>query len=129
MLNKTAVLTDKAPVPFQGAPYSQAIRCGDFLFVSGQLPLNPSTGQVVGSAIEEQTEQVLLNLQAILEQAGSNLDKVVKTSAFLARFEDYAAMNDVYRRYVGTVPPARTAVAVGAFPRGILLEIDAIAHL
>ena len=107
MPKKSSVLTDKAPLPFQGAPYSQAIRCGEFVFVSGQLPLDPINGQIAGETIEKQTEQIFANLKVILEQAGSSLDKIVKTTMFLARFEDYAAMNEVYRRYVGTVPPGR----------------------
>jgi 2-iminobutanoate/2-iminopropanoate deaminase len=129
MIQKSVVRTEKAPAPFQGAPYSQAIRCGDFVFVSGQLPVKPGTSDVAGSTIAEQTEQVMTNLTAILEAAGSGLDRLVKTTVFLGRHDDFAGMNEVYKRYVGDAPPARSTVAVGAFPRGILLEIDAIAHL
>ena len=123
---KSAVRTDQAPAPLQGAPYSQAIRCGDFVFVAGQLPLNPA-GEIVGTTIEEQTEQVFRNLRAILEAAGSGLDRLVKTTVFLVDFADFGAMNEVYRKHVGDVPPARSTVAVKDFPRGARIEIEAIA--
>lgn len=129
MASKSPVRTDRAPAPFQGAPYSQAIRAGDFVFVSGQLPLRPGTAEIIGTTIQEQTEQVFANLKAILEAAGSGLDRLVKTTVFLSRIEDFAAMNEVYRRHVGEVPPARSTVEVGKFPGGALLEIEAIAHL
>jgi len=128
MAAKSAVRTDKAPAPFQGAPYSQAIRCGDFVFVSGQLPLSPA-GEVVGTTIAEQTEQVFKNLKAILEAAGSGLDKIVKTTVFLIDFADFGAMNDVYRAYVGETPPARSTVSVKEFPRGARIEVEAIASV
>ena len=129
MAKKSAVRTDRAPAPFQGAPYSQAIRVGEFVFVSGQLPLRPGTSEIVGTTIQEQTEQVMANLKAILEAAGSGLDRLVKTTVFLSRIEYFAGMNEVYRRHVGDVPPARSTVEVGKFPGGALLEIEAIAHL
>ena len=129
MAKKSAVRTDRAPAPFQGAPYSQAIRVGEFVFVSGQLPLRPGTAEIVGTTIQEQTEQVFANLKAILEAAGSGLDRLVKTTVFLSRIEDFAGMNEVYRRHVGEVPPARSTVEVGKFPGGALLEVEAIAHL
>lgn len=129
MATKAAVRTDRAPAPFQGAPYSQAIRVGELVFVSGQLPLKPGTSEVVGTTIQEQTEQVLTNLRAILEAAGSGLDRLVKTTVFLSRLEDFPGMNEVYRRHAGEVPPARSTVEVGKFPGGALLEIEAIAHL
>jgi 2-iminobutanoate/2-iminopropanoate deaminase len=125
---KSAVRTDKAPAPLQGAPYSQAIRYGDLVFVSGQLPLSPA-GDVVGTTIQEQTAQVLANIRAILEAAGTRMDKLVKTTVFLASHDDFAGMNEVYRKNVGVVPPARSTVAVKDFPRGVRLEIDAIAHV
>ena len=128
MATKSAVRTDRAPAPLQGAPYSQAIRSGDLVFVSGQLPLSPA-GEVVGTTIEEQTEQVLSNIKAILEAAGARMDNLVKTTVFLASHDDFAGMNEVYRRHVGAVPPARATVAVKDFPRGVRLEIDAIAHV
>jgi 2-iminobutanoate/2-iminopropanoate deaminase len=129
MATKSPVRTDRAPAPFQGAPYSQAIRAGDLVFVSGQLPLRPGSSEVVGATIQEQTEQVMANLRAILEAAGSGLDRLVKTTVFLARLDDFAGMNEVYRRHVGAIPPARSTVEVGRFPGGALLEIEAVAHL
>ncbi len=128
MAPKSAVRTDKAPAPLQGAPYSQAIRFGDLVFVSGQLPLSPA-GEVVGTTIEEQTEQVLTNIRFILEASGTRMDKLVKTTVFLASHDDFAAMNAVYKKHVGAIPPARSTVAVKDFPRGVKLEIDAIAHV
>ena len=128
MATKSPVRTDKAPAPLQGAPYSQAIRFGDFVFVSGQLPLS-AAGEGVGTTIEEQTEQVLTNIRIILEAAGSRMEKLVKTTVFLASHDDFVAMNGVYKKHVGAVPPARSTVAVKDFPRGVRLEIDAIAHL
>jgi 2-iminobutanoate/2-iminopropanoate deaminase len=127
MAEKQAVRTEEAPAPFQGAPYSQAIRAGGLVFVSGQVALTPGASELVGSGVAEQTEQVLANLRAILEAAGSGLDRVVKTTVYLRNLDDFQAMNDVYRRYVGEVPPARATVEVSALPSGALVEIDAIA--
>jgi 2-iminobutanoate/2-iminopropanoate deaminase len=126
-MGKTAVRTEKAPAPFQGAPYSQAIRAGDFVFVSGQLALRPDHGEIVGDSIEEQTEQVFANLKAILEAAGSSLDRLVKTTVFLTNLGDFAGMNEVYARHVGEVPPARATIEVSALPSGAKVEIEAIA--
>jgi 2-iminobutanoate/2-iminopropanoate deaminase len=125
---KSAVRTEQAPAPFQGAPYSQAIRAGGFIFVSGQLGLRPDHTEVEGQ-IEQQTEQVFANLAAILSEAGTSLGRVVKTTVFLADLGDFAAMNDVYKRHVGDVPPARSTVEVAALPSGALVEIEAIALL
>jgi len=130
MAHKSAVRTDRAPAPFRGAPYSQAVRLGDLIFVSGQLPLDPGTGRMVGGTIQEQTERVFANLRAILEAAGSGLDRLVKTTVFLATLADFPGMNEVYRQHVGEVPPARSTVPVGGtFPDGALVEIEAIAHV
>ncbi len=129
MATKSVVHTEHAPAPFRGAPYSQAIRLGDLVFVSGQLPLDPRTGRMVGATIQEQTEQVFANLKAILEVAGSSLDRLVKTTVFLTSLADGPGMNEVYRRHVGEAPPARSTVPVGAFPDGALIELEAIAHL
>jgi 2-iminobutanoate/2-iminopropanoate deaminase len=129
MAHKSVVHTDHAPAPLRGAPYSQAIRLGDLVFVSGQLPLDPGTGRMVGATIEEQTEQVFSNLGAILEAAGSSLERLIKTTVFLTSLADFAGMNEVYRRHVGAVPPARSTVPAGAFPDGALIEIEAIAHV
>jgi 2-iminobutanoate/2-iminopropanoate deaminase len=121
------VRTEQAPAPFQGAPYSQAIRANGFVFVSGQLALDPGHAEVVADTIEEQTEKVFDNLQAILEEAGSGLDRLVKTTVFLTDLGDFAAMNEVYARRVGQPPPARTTVAIANLPSGAKLEIEAIA--
>jgi 2-iminobutanoate/2-iminopropanoate deaminase len=127
MEGKTAVRTEEAPAPFQGAPYSQAIRAGGFVFVSGQLALRPDHGEIVGDSIGEQTEQVFANLRAILEAAGSGLDRLVKTTVYLADLGDFAGMNEVYARHVGEVPPARATIEVSALPSGAKVEIEAIA--
>jgi 2-iminobutanoate/2-iminopropanoate deaminase len=128
MEGKTAVRTEEAPAPFQGAPYSQAIRSRNFVFVSGQLALRPDHGEMVGDSIEEQTEQVFANLRAILEAAGSGLDRLVKTTVFLTDLGDFAGMNEVYARHVGEVPPARATIEVSALPSGAKVEIEAIAE-
>jgi 2-iminobutanoate/2-iminopropanoate deaminase len=127
MTPKSVVRTDGAPAPFRGAPYSQGIRFGDLVFVSGQLPIDPATGKVVGKTIQEQTERVFANIRAILEAEGSGLDRLLKTTVFLTTLDDFPGMNEVYRRHVGDQPPARSTVPVGAFPDGALVEIEAIA--
>lgn len=129
MAEKSVVRTDRAPAPFQGAPYSQGIRVGELVFVSGQIALRPGESQVVGNTIQEQTEQVMANLGAILEEAGSGLDRLVKTTVFLASLADFQGMNEVYARHVGERPPARSTFEVGALPSGALVEIEAIAAI
>jgi len=124
---KTVVRTDAAPAPFQGAPYSQAIKAGGFVFVSGQVALKPGHTELAGDSIEQQTEQVFANLQAILEEAGSSLDQIVKTTVFLADFGDFPAMNEVYARRIGDRPPARATVEVSKLPSGARVEIEAVA--
>src|SRR5690349_18779592 len=124
---KEAVRTEAAPAPFQGAPYSQAIRAGDLVFVSGQLALRPGEHELVSGGIAEQTEQVLANLRAILEASGSSLDRIVKTTVFLQSLDDFAGMNEVYARHVGEVPPARSTFEVARLPSGALVEIEAVA--
>src|SRR5712691_6890601 len=124
---KTVVRTEQAPAPFQGAPYSQAIRAGGLVFVSGQLALRPGAHEIAGETIEEQTEQVFANLRAILEEAGSGLDRLVKTTVYLADLADFAGMNEVYARHVGAAPPARATMEVAALPSGALVEIEAVA--
>jgi 2-iminobutanoate/2-iminopropanoate deaminase len=123
---KQPVRTENAPAPFQGAPYSQGIVSGDLVFVSGQLGIDPATGKVVEGGIGPQTERIMLNLQAILEEAGSSLDALVKTTIFLADLADFAALNEVYARFVGDTPPARATFQVAALPSGALVEIEAI---
>jgi 2-iminobutanoate/2-iminopropanoate deaminase len=127
MTDKSAVRTEDAPAPFQGAPYSQAIHAGDLVFVSGQLALDPSSHELVGTTIEEQTEQVFQNLGAILTAAGSSLERIVKTTVFLTDLGTFQGMNEVYRRHVGDVPPARATVEISGLPSGALVEIEAIA--
>lgn len=127
-MKKTVVRTEAAPAPFQGAPYSQAIRVGDLVFVAGQVGLKPGDAAIEGD-IAQQTEQVMRNLAAILEAAGSSLASVVKTTVFLASLDDFAAMNEVYARHVGEQPPARSTFAVAALPAGALVEIEAVAFV
>jgi 2-iminobutanoate/2-iminopropanoate deaminase len=129
MAEKEIVRTERAPAPFGGAPYNQAVRVGELVFVAGQLGLRPGEAEMVGSTIAEQTEQVMANLGAILEEAGSGLARLVKTTVFLANLDDFAGMNEVYARHVGDRPPARSTVEVGRLPSGALVEIEAIAHL
>ena len=124
---KEPIRTDAAPAPFQGAPYSQAIRANGLVFVSGQVALKPGAKELVPGGIAEQTEQVFANLSAILEAAGSSLAHVVKTTVFLQNFDDFAAMNEVYARHVGDTPPARSTFEVAKLPSGALVEIEAIA--
>ena len=127
MGEKEVVRTERAPAPFQGAPYSQAIRANGFVFVSGQLALEPDHAEIVGDSIEEQTEKIFDNLQAILEEAGSGLDRVVKTTVFLLDLGDFAGMNEVYARRVGQPPPARATVEISNLPSGARVEIEAVA--
>ena len=129
MTDKDVVRTEAAPAPFQGAPYSQAIKAGGFVFVSGQLALKPSHTELSGGTIQEQTEQVFANLRAILEVAGSGLDRLVKTTVFLQNLDDFQGMNEVYARHVGDRPPARSTVEVARLPSGALVEIEAVASL
>ena len=129
MAEKFVIRTDKAPAPLQGAPYSQAIKVDNLVFVSGQIAMKPGETALTGATVAEQTEQVFANLKAILEAAGSRLDRLVKTTVFLARMEDFAEMNEVYKRHAGEQPPARSTVQVARLPAGALVEIEAIAHL
>jgi 2-iminobutanoate/2-iminopropanoate deaminase len=125
---RRVVRTEAAPAPFQGAPYSQAIAANGFVFVSGQLGLEPGDTAISGD-IAEQTEQVFANLKAILDEAGSGLDRLVKTTVYLQHLADFPAMNEVYAKHVGDQPPARATVEVGKLPSGALVEIEAIALL
>ena len=129
MTAKEVVLTDAAPAPFQGAPYSQAIKAGGFVFVSGQLALEPGHTELRGGTIQEQTEQIFANLAAILQQAGTGLDRLVKTTVFLQDLADFQGMNEVYARHVGDLPPARSTVEVAKLPSGARVEIEAVASL
>ena len=124
---KQVIHTDKAPAAI--GPYSQAIQIGDLLFVSGQVPIDPSTGAIVEGDIKAQAQQSLNNLKAILNAAGTNMGAVVKTTVFLADMNDFAAMNEVYAQFFQEPFPARSAVQVGRLPKDVLVEIEAIAAL
>jgi 2-iminobutanoate/2-iminopropanoate deaminase len=126
---KEIVRTERAPAPFEGAPYNQAVKAGGFVFVAGQLGLRAGASELVGDTIGEQTEQVMQNLGAILEAAGSGLDRLVKTTVFLQQLDDFAGMNEVYAGHIGDNPPARSTVEVAKLPSGALVEIEAIALL
>jgi len=110
-------------------PYSQAIRAGDFLFVSGQIPLDPATGSLIAGGIAEQTHRVLQNLGAILRSAGVSFDRVVKTTVYLADMSEFAAMNEVYGTYFPAPAPARATVQAARLPRDVKVEIDLIAYI
>ena len=120
------VATEKAPAAI--GPYSQAIICGEMVFTSGQIPINPASGNVEAQTIEDQTEQVMQNLGAVLAQAGSSFEKAVKTTCFLADIADFAAFNAVYAKYF-TTKPARSCVAVKDLPKGVKVEVEVIATL
>lgn len=122
---KETVSTENAPGAI--GPYSQAVKVGDFVFCSGQIPIDPQTGDFVSSDVAEQTEQVLKNLTAVLEAAGSSLKNVVKTTVFLADMNDFAAMNEIYARYFNDNKPARATVQAARLPRDARVEIDCIA--
>jgi len=119
------VHTDRAPQAI--GPYSQAVRAANLVFASGQIPTDPATGEFVSGGIAEQTEQILRNLSAVLEAAGTSLNRVVKTTVFLVEMSDFAAMNEVYARFFNQEPPARSTVAAAGLPRNARVEIDAIA--
>ncbi len=125
MSNREVVLTPQAPKPI--GPYSQAIKANGFVFISGQVAFDPSTGNIVSGGIEQQTEQVLKNLSAVLAAAGSGWDKVVKTSVFLKNMNEFGPMNEVYGKFCKNAPPARSTVEVARLPKDVLVEIDVIA--
>jgi len=124
---KEVVHTDRGPKPI--GPYSQAVKASGFIYLSGQVALDPKTGDLIGSDIRQQTERTLENVKGILEAAGTNLHHVVKTTVFLKDMNDFAAMNDVYARYFTAAPPARATVQVSRLPKDALLEIEVIAAL
>jgi 2-iminobutanoate/2-iminopropanoate deaminase len=128
MPEKEIVRTERAPAPFQGAPYNQAVKAAGLVFVAGQLGLQPGGKEPV-EGITAQTERALQNLGAILEEAGSGLDRLVKTTVFLQDLSDFTAMNEVYAAHVGDAPPARSTVEVAKLPSGALVEIEAVALL
>lgn len=122
---KEIVQTEHAPQAI--GPYSQAVKANGLIFASGQIPTDPQTGQFVAGGIEEQTEQVLKNLAAVLKAAGSNLNRVVKTTVFLIDMQEFAAMNEVYGKFFKEQPPARATVEAARLPRDARVEIEAIA--
>ena len=119
------VTTKDAPAAI--GPYTQAVIAGDFVFASGQIPLDPETMEIVGDDVKAQTDRVLRNLAAVLEEAGVGLSKVVKSTVYLANISDFQAMNEVYAKHFGEHRPARAALQAGALPKGALVEIEAIA--
>jgi 2-iminobutanoate/2-iminopropanoate deaminase len=122
---RQAVASSDAPGPF--GPYSPAIRAGNFLFISGQVPVNPATGTVAGTDIRTQTEQVMRNIGALLKSAGAGFEHVVRMTVFLADLNEFAEMNKCYAEFAADPPPARTTVQVARLPRDVKVEIDAIA--
>jgi len=122
---REAVSTEKAPKAI--GPYSQAVKANGFIFVSGQLPINPATGQLVAGTIEEQTEQALRNVQAILEEAGASLDSVVKTTLFVRDMSDFPKINEAYAKFFKSNPPARSTVQAARLPKDAGIEIEAVA--
>lgn len=124
---KEVVHTDRGPKPI--GPYSQAVKAGGFIYLSGQVALDPKTGELTGSEIRQQTERTLENVKGVLEAAGTNLHHVVKTTVFLKDMNDFAAMNEVYARYFTAAPPARSTVQVSRLPKDALLEIEVIGAL
>ena len=125
MHDKNIISTDKAPAAI--GPYSQGVNVGKFIFVSGQIPVDPSTGNIVSPDVKEQAKRSLENLKAIIEAAGSNLNNVVKTTVFATDINNFSAVNEVYAQYFKTDAPARSFVAVKDLPKGALVEIEAIA--
>jgi len=126
-LERQIVHTDNAPKAI--GPYSQAVKAGGFVFVSGQIPLDPETGQLVDGDIVAQTERVLKNVQAVLEAAGASMADVVRATVYLKDLNDFAVVNEVYARFFPSAPPARVAVEVSRLPRDVRVEIDAIAYI
>lgn len=122
----SVISTSNAPAAI--GPYSQAIKMGNLVYTSGQIPLNPATGQVVTGTAEVQTHQVLTNLKAVLEAAGTSFDKVIKTTVFIKDMNDFAAINTVYGSYFTATPPARSCVEVARLPKDVLVEIEAVAY-
>lgn len=124
-MQRTQISTKQAPAAI--GPYSQAIRCGQFVYTSGQVALDPASGQLVGEEVQEQTQRVFQNLQAVLAEAGTSLANVIKTTVFLTTMSNFQAMNAVYATYFSGMTPARSTVAVAELPRQALVEIECIA--
>jgi 2-iminobutanoate/2-iminopropanoate deaminase len=126
-VSKSVIVAEGAPKPFQGAPYNQAIESAGFLFCAGQLGLDPESGELVGGGVADQTRRALENVRAILAAAGAGFDDVVKSTVFLTDLDDFAAMNEVYREYFTSDPPARTTIQVAALPAGAIVELEVVA--
>lgn len=124
-MNKTIISTDKAPAAI--GPYSQAVRVGNFLYTSGQIPFDPKTMQLVSNDIKEQTKQVMENLKGIFEEAGTSFDKVIKLTVFIKDMNQFGEINEVYATYFSENPPARSCVEVARLPKDVGIEIEAIA--
>ncbi|MDK2817172.1 MAG: 2-iminobutanoate/2-iminopropanoate deaminase [Moorella sp. (in: firmicutes)] len=122
---KNVIATDGAPAAI--GPYSQAIKVGNIIFTSGQIPIDPANGQVVEGGVAEQTARVMANLQAVLSAAGASLDDVVKTTLYIKDMNDFGVINEVYSRYFAKEPPARSCVEVARLPKNVLVEIEAVA--
>jgi len=122
-----SIVTDKAPAAI--GPYSQAVVAGGLLFCSGQIPLDPVSGELVVGTVEQETERVMENLRGVLEAAGTDFDHLVKTTIYLTDMADFAAVNQIYGQYFSAIKPARATVAVAALPRGARVEIEAVAEL
>lgn len=125
-MNKQIILTDSAPAPI--GPYSQAVQVGDLLFCSGQIPLDPKTGQTVAGDVKDQTTQVMKNILAVLTQAKMGFENVVKTTIFLKSMGDFPHVNEVYGQYFKSNPPARSTVEVARLPKDVLVEIEVLCH-
>lgn len=126
-MKKKSYVTPKAPIPI--GPYSQAISYGNLLYISGQLPMNPTSGEIAAGGIKEQTYQALENIRVIVENAGTYLSKTVKTTVYMADLNEFSAMNEIYLQYFGETPPARSTVQVSRLPKDVKIEIDAIVGL
>ena len=124
-MNKKIIETSEAPQPI--GPYSQAVSAGGFLFLSGQIPINPQTGELISTEVKTQTRQVLKNLESVLSAAETTLQSVVKTTIFLKSMDDFPAVNEIYNEFFGESLPARSTVEVGRLPKNVLIEIDCIA--
>ncbi|MEW6697360.1 MAG: RidA family protein [Bacillota bacterium] len=123
-MNKTIICTEKAPAAI--GPYSQAVKAGNLMFISGQIPIDPATGNVVEGDVQAQTRQCIKNLIAICEAAGAGLQDVVKTSVFIKDMNQFAKINEIYAEYFSTEPPARACVEVSCLPKNVLIEIEAV---
>jgi len=126
-MDKKIIKTDKAPLPV--GPYSQAVIYGELVFLAGQISIDPATNSLMPGTIQEETRRVLENIKAVLKEAGSSLEKVLKTTVFLADLEDFGEFNKIYKGYFSSNPPARSCFQVGKLPKGMKVEVEVIAHL